>query len=189
MGRVLPFRRRPKRNRGRSRRRRGLASLRPWLVLIALAAVLFVIRELGLGGPDFEGAEDITLAFPLCSAPGYAPNCVVDGDTIRIGDRRIRLTGFDAPELEGECPAESEAARQAQAELARWLALGPFQLDGGESPPRDKYGRELRAARRLSPSGEMQLLSDHMIAARLAQGDYWGAGWSDDWGIGRVSWY
>ena len=125
---------------------------------------------------------------PLCAAPGYAANCVIDGDTIRIGKRRIRLTGFDAPELNGQCPAERAAARQAQAELVPWLALGPFQLDGGDDPPRDQYGRELRAARRLAPSGELQLLSDHMIAAHLAQGDYWDTGWSDDWGIGRVNW-
>lgn len=162
--------------------------MRPWLLLIALAAIVFVVREVGFGGPDFDEADEIALSFPLCSAPGFAPNCVVDGDTIRIGNRRIRLTGYDAPEMQGQCPAESEAARQAQAELARWLALGPFQLDGGSEPPRDRYGRELRAARRLSASGDMQLLADHMIAANLTEGDYWGAGWSNDWGIGRRSW-
>ncbi|MWV26639.1 thermonuclease family protein [Aurantiacibacter rhizosphaerae] len=138
--------------------------------------------------PRFEGAQDVALAFPLCSASGYASSCVVDGDTIRIGERRIRLTGFDAPEMDGACPAESAAAVRAQAELVRWLAIGPFQLDGGADPPRDKYGRELRAARRLAPSGEMQLLSEHMISAQLAQGDYWDEGWSDDWGRGRIEW-
>ncbi len=125
---------------------------------------------MGWGRQGFDEAQDVTLSFPLCAAPGYAANCVIDGDTIRIGKRRIRLTGFDAPELNGQCPAERTAARQAQAELVRWLALGPFQLDGGDDPPRDQYGRELRAARRLAPSGELQLLSDHMIAAHLPKG-------------------
>lgn len=156
--------------------------------MIALATLVLVARELGWGRQGFGEAQEVSLSFPLCSAPGYSANCVVDGDTIRIGERRIRLTGFDAPELDGKCPAESEAARKAQAELVRWLAIGPFQLDGGDDPARDQYGRELRAARRLASSGDTRLLSDHMIAARLAQGDYWDAGWSDDWGIGRVNW-
>jgi len=162
-------------------------SVRPWLLLIALVAIVFVVRAFPRSG-DFDDAQSLSLTFPFCSAPGYSPNCVVDGDTIRIGERRIRLTGFDAPEIDGQCLAESDAAQRAKAELARWLSAGPFQLDGGDDPPRDRYGRELRAARRLSPSGEMQLLSDHMIGAGLAEGDYWDAGWSNDWGIGRQRW-
>lgn len=146
-----------------------------------------VIQERG-GRGGFAETQDVALTFPLCSAPGYSPNCVVDGDTIRIGQRRIRLTGFDAPEMQGECPAESEMARLAQAELARWLALGPFQLDGGADPVRDQYGRELRAARHLSPAGARQQLSDYMIDAGLARGDYWEAGWSGDWGICQQDW-
>ncbi len=163
-----------------------LARFRPWLVLIVLALAVATMGRFS-GYLRFAQPQEVSLAFPLCSAPGYAKNCVVDGDTIRIGERRIRLTGYDAPEMDGECPAESAAARQAQAELVRWLALGPFQLDGGGDPPRDRYGRELRAARRISASGT-QLLASHMIDARLAQGDYWGAGWADDWGIGKGSW-
>ncbi|APE27205.1 thermonuclease family protein [Aurantiacibacter gangjinensis] len=155
---------------------------------VVLVCAILLPRYLGLLGDDFAGAEDVEMAFPPCAAPGFAANCVVDGDTIRIGERRIRLTGYDAPEIDGACDAESELARTARAELARWLALGPFQLDGGADPPRDRYGRELRAARRLSPSGDVQLLSDHMIGARLAEGDYWSAGWSDDWGVGRHQW-
>jgi endonuclease YncB( thermonuclease family) len=33
-----------------------------------------------------------------CPAPA-----VVDGDTLRCGDRRVRLYGIDAPELPGHC--------------------------------------------------------------------------------------
>lgn len=153
-----------------------------------MAILVIVAQRTDWIRPRFDGAQNVAIAFPLCSAAGYAANCVVDGDTIRIGDRRVRLTGFDAPEMQGRCAAESAAALQAQAELARWLAMGPFQLDGGADPPRDRYGRELRAARRLSASGQSQMLADHMISANLAEGDYHDKGWSDDWGRGRVNW-
>lgn len=101
--------------------------------------------------------------------------CTVDGDTIKITDRRIRLTGFDTPELGGACQAERQLAVVARAELNRWLNLGPFELDGGAEPPRDQYGRELRAARR---GGEY--LADVMVERELARDNGWGAG-SADW--------
>ncbi|KLE34127.1 thermonuclease family protein [Aurantiacibacter luteus] len=105
--------------------------------------------------------------------------CVVDGDTLRIGERRVRLTGFDTPEIEGACPAERVKAVEAREELLRWLNAGPFELDGGADPERDKYGRELRAARRGS-----DLLADHMLAAGLAHGGGW-ADWGEiDWCAG-----
>ena len=115
----------------------------------------------------------MTARFPPCDAPGYAENCVVDGDTIRMGDRRIRLTGFDAPEIEGACERESELALRARDRLYRWLALGPFELSGGASPPRDRYGRELRAARRPSADGSEDYLADVMVDAGLAESDSW----------------
>ena len=34
----------------------------------------------------------------LVLAPGPGPLAVTDGDTIRVGDERVRLLGFDAPE-------------------------------------------------------------------------------------------
>ncbi len=190
-GRVIAFRKVPRRTQGRSKDstwRGAFMFMRLRLALIVLAT-MFALWWLGDRGRDrFSGAQDVSVSFPFCSEPGFAPNCVVDGDTIHIGARRVRLTGFDAPEIDGACLAENQTAQAAKAELARWLSLGAFQLDGGDNPHLDQYGRELRAARRLSPSGELQLLSDHMIAAGLAEGDFWGAGWSDDWGVGNVDW-
>ena len=111
--------------------------------------------------------------YTLCGQRPGSPACVVDGDTVRIGQRRIRLTGFDAPEMDGACAAERTRALAARGELAAWLNAGPFELDGGGSPPRDKYGRELRAARRGLGSGQFDLLADHMIAADLAADNGW----------------
>lgn len=109
--------------------------------------------------------------FELCGA-GASSACVIDGDTVRYGhlrnDRRIRLTGFDAPEMDGACEAERVKAREAKRVLHAWLAKGPFEWSGGDDPPRDKYGRELRAARRDHDS-----LAEHMIGLGLAEGGGW----------------
>lgn len=151
-------------------RRRRSSRRNKWLFALAIGVGLFILIA-SPGKRDFAEAEAVTAQFPLCSGPGYTANCVVDGDTIRIGERRIRLTGFDAPEVEGACQRESDLAIAARNELHRWLALGPFELSGGAEPPRDQYGRELRAARRREA-----YLADVMVSAGLAESAGWSVG-------------
>lgn len=115
--------------------------------------------------------DPVERQFTICGQ-GSSAACVVDGDTLRIGQRRIRLVGYDAPELQGECDAESHLARVAQEELAAWLNLGPFEMDGGAEPPRDQYGRELRSVRR---GGEA--LADTMLERGLARRSRLDRGW------------
>ncbi len=148
-------------------------TLRRWLTLVAvLAASLLIARWQGLGG-DWQVQGSGTYA--LCGEGRGAAQCVVDGDTVMIGKRRIRLTGYDAPELDGACEAERLLARRARLALHDWLNRGPFALDGGDDPPRDTYGRELRAARRDDAAGQ-QWLADTMVEAGLARTTGWGAG-------------
>ena len=77
--------------------------------------------------------------------PRFSGTAVVsDGDSLRIGGDRIRLTGFDAPELDQVCwredGSEWSCGREARAAM-RGL------LEGGEIACRpegeDKYGRVL----------------------------------------------
>ena len=128
--------------------------------MLLLVAAWAVSRD-GLSPP--EPVSVVEMSFGLCGEGG-GEACVIDGDTLAIGQHRVRLTGYDAPELEGGCAVESAQARAARAELHHWLARGCFTWTGGEDPPRDRWGRELREARR----GD-DLLAEHMVSAGLAE--------------------
>ena len=137
------------------------------MVVLALVLGAWLLLRDVLQPPPPVSAVD--RRFGICGERGGVA-CVIDGDTLAIGQRRLRLTGYDAPELEGACEAERTKARAARTELHAWLAKGRFSWTGGAEPPRDQYGRELREARR----GDA-LLADHMIDAGLAEGSGWGA--------------
>ena len=71
---------------------------------------------------------------------------VVDGDTIRVGDERIRLVGIDAPEREQECLTKEggpwacgAAATRMLEELLAASAIGVTCVIEGE----DRYQRLL----------------------------------------------
>jgi len=81
---------------------------------------------------------------PVAFAPANAPDSimgrasVIDGDTIEIGGRRIRLFGIDAPEIAQTCRDERErdyaCGRQAADALSvrvgqRTVACDPRDLD------------------------------------------------------------
>ena len=69
---------------------------------------------------------------------------VIDGDTLRFGSVRVRLTGLDAPELDQTCTrsdgSEWSCGREAKAMLAARLRGGPI---GCTRYGRDIYGRTL----------------------------------------------
>jgi endonuclease YncB( thermonuclease family) len=154
-----------------------------WLLWRVPVLLLAVMALWWFGFRPFAGEQGwvpVSERFALCGKGGArAASCVVDGDTVVIGggraQRRIRLTGFDAPELEGACLAERRLALEAQRALHTWLARGGFEWNGGADPPRDQYGRELRAARRSAPGGRRELLANHMITRGLAGESGWGS--------------
>lgn len=103
----------------------------PPLVARRLARVGF-LTWLGFFGsgwlvPASAHAQDhIDVDVVLCAAR-CAPAVlrVWDGDSVRIGfgsgSERVRLANIDAPEIDGQCKAEIERARLAQARLAELL--------------------------------------------------------------------
>ena len=94
-----------------------------------------------------------------------------DGDSIRLGETRVRLLGLDAPELSQQCDTETgdqwPCGRVARDRMAALLASGPVdcQPDG-----KDRYGRTLATCTVGSHD-----LGATMVAEGLAvsSGPYW----------------
>ncbi|MBW6399970.1 thermonuclease family protein [Roseomonas sp. HJA6] len=78
----------------------------------------------------------ITLA---TSAAAQSPLRVIDGDTIEVRGRIVRIIGLDAPEIHGRCPEETRLAIAARDRLAQLLA-GRSEI---RTRGRDRYGRTL----------------------------------------------
>jgi endonuclease YncB( thermonuclease family) len=82
------------------------------------------------------------LALTLCPA-GPHDNCVWDGDTFWLAGEKIRIANIDAPELYGQCTAETQHAYRARDRLLALLNSGATELVR-QGRDRDRYGRELR---------------------------------------------
>ena len=166
----------------------GRASRRSWLLgwwslwrvptLVTIVAALwwFGVRPIA----SEQGWVPVEAAFSLCGEAPRTEACVIDGDTVLITRagaraRRVRLTGFDTPELDGACAAERALAREARAALLDWLQRGPFEWNGADAPPYDRYGRELRRVRRVAADGTREPLAQALIDARLASESGWGS--------------
>lgn len=96
-------------------------------------------------------AAAITFTDSPPPAPAAAPSAtpalhhaisVYDGDTIRLGQERIRIIGLDTPELghRAECEFEGLAAEQAKQALIGEIARGNVALHRQGT---DRYGRTL----------------------------------------------
>ena len=82
------------------------------------------------------------LAFSL-AMPAAAGEIVrvVDGDTLRIGAERIRLSDIDAPETsQAKCRAERRLGERAKGRMGELVADGELVI---ERRGLDRYGRTL----------------------------------------------
>jgi len=99
-------------------------------------------------------ASFLAIAVLVLSIFGRAPEEIVagearalDGDSLVIGGRAMRLKGLDAPEARQTCTIagrEVPCGREATLALRRWLARGTVVCTGGE---RDRYERLLVTCR------------------------------------------
>jgi endonuclease YncB( thermonuclease family) len=160
-----------RRRRRRAPRRWGglLSGARP----IALLAILLaawpaldpaLVEPLGSLASD---PERVTARFIRCGR-GRGHACVIDGDTFKLGDRKIRIIGIDAPEVSGACPRERKLAERATAGLQSLLNQGPFLMTGRIGDLQDRYGRDLRALDRERPDGSSQSIAAEMRDRGLA---------------------
>ena len=188
MGKIFPFRRRRRWTKARaygvaSRPQdevtvRGVAretvewlgKLRPFIlgaILLSIWPTLdpALVEPVGFLSSD---PERVNAHFTRCG-PGRGHACVIDGDTFKIGQRKIRVIGIDTPEVDAQCPAEAAMAERATAELQRLLNQGPFRMVGRFAGSTDRYGRDLRAITRLRPDGTEQSIADDMRSSGLAR--------------------
>jgi endonuclease YncB( thermonuclease family) len=159
-----------------SRRRRPRSPLGAIVTLVAIVAIAAIVSWLQPG-------ETLT---------GRAS--AVDGDTLRIGQTRIRLIGIDAVELKQECTDASGRAwpcgTEARAHLQRLLSAETRCTADG----RDRYGRTLaRCAvggrdlgREMAVAGWALGEIEYALAvaeARGAKRGIWSGGFADpaDW--------
>lgn len=140
-------------------------------MLLLLGLLLTLSWWLQRPPPPSVGPERVAERFTRCgsgSSPGGNWACVVDGDSFRLGKRRIRIHGIDAPEREGACAAETMLAERSALRLMQLLNQGPFVMTAVGGDERDQYGRELRVLTRGGRS-----IGEEMVEAGLAH-DYRG---------------
>lgn len=164
---------RPPRFHTKSLRRRSSGRKR-WVQIVTIIVIIAASLAWMRWPITEEETQSVDMRFTLCGERG-SQACVIDGDTVMIGRRKIRITGYNAPELKGDCAAEIALAIRSRAVLRDWLNQGAFTMSGGGDPPYDQYGRELRELKR-----DKEWLSEVMIAQGVAQEAGWGfqrGGW------------
>lgn len=151
-----------------SRWQRLWRGLRWWLGAAILIVILQVVQQRWQPAlAPLQGTRlNVSLTFYRCGA-GRGPNCVPDGDTLIMGQRKIRIIGIDAPEAgdKAGCPEEAVAAEAAAEELLRLLKQGSFLLQPPQDGLRDQYGRELMTLTRTRADGTTQDLAEDLIAS------------------------
>ena len=160
-------------------------AIRWWLGVVVIAVLWVLYRNaIAFDPPAFLEGQPVVVGgtFTRCGT-GRGPLCVVDGDTLKLNARTIRIVGIDAPETRAQCPAEALGAERATAVLQRWVNAAPFELVPRLDRPTDKYGRELMTARRVvrgRPVGDRaETAAEVLIEAGVAR-PYMGdarAGW------------
>jgi len=158
-----------KRSANRNRRRPGWRKLLDvCLAVVVFAAVTFVVARLD----RFAGAE----------ISGSVR--VVDGDSLALGERRLRLKGIDAPELKQRCRKDGHeygCGVEAASFLRGLVGRHPVDCKGEGI---DRYGRDLVRCKAggvdlnatMVRSGQAIAFGDYQLAeaeARLVRAGLW----------------
>lgn len=151
MAKILPFRPAPRKSVDRNF----------IILLVALPAAAFtavlLAPQIGPGVQE-AGAVPLTLTEPVTGngpsvhftqcAPGPRITCVVDGDTIWLEGRKIRMADYNTPEISNPgCEAERRLGQRATTRLTALLNSGAVTLHQTGDRDTDVYGRALREVR------------------------------------------
>ena len=143
---------------------------RPLVLATVLGALWPTLDPALVEPPGFLSTDPERIAehFTRCG-PGRGNACVIDGDTFKIGQRKVRIIGIDAPETHpANCAEEAQAGEAATVELMRLLNQGSFTMTGRIDDARDRYGRDLRVISRTRPDGSNQSIAEDMRSSGLA---------------------
>lgn len=147
------------------KRRRGRVQSALLVVLLVLVGALLDPQVIAPFGPLAARAERVSGTFTRCGQ-GSSFACVVDGDTIRLGERRVRILGIDAPELTAaRCPGERALAESSADRLLALVNQGELDMIAHRFWDKDGHGRDLRLLKRGNVSLG-QLLIDEGLAKR-----------------------
>ena len=148
----------------RRRRMRRLPMVFPWMLLLGMAAAVYLVSDRYIAGqPRFTPCGWILWR-----------NCVVDGDTIHYAGEKIRLLDVNAPEISNPaCPSELALGLRAKERLVELMNAGPVELMRAGGSDVDAYGRKLRIV-----TVDGRSVGDSLVAEGLAR----------SWGDGRRSW-
>jgi len=144
-----------------------------WLVpLLALAGALLDPSLIAPFGP-LAATEQVAATFTLCG-PGRGSACAIDGDTFKLGDRTIRITGIDAPELAApRCAQEAALARRSADRLVALLDQGPFDMVAHRLQRQDRHGRDLMVIKRNGKSIGGQLIEEGLAHRYIGSKRSW----------------
>jgi len=151
----------------------GVAGGAAWVMLPAWNPSGASISQ-AITGPS--GGYATRTRFTFCHRGG-GNNCVVDGDTFRMGGAKIRIADIDTPETHpARCAREAELGAAATRRLHALLNSGRVALEiAGRDT--DRYGRQLRLVS-VDGLGVGETLVAEGLARRYAGGarEGWCAG-------------
>ncbi len=156
--------------RRRSPLRRLLFAARPFVLFGVLCGMWIVLDPALVEPPELLSGdpEQVNEHFTRCG-PGRGHACVIDGDTFKVGSRKVRIIGIDAPETHPpRCAEEARLGELATAKLQELLNTGPFEMVAPILRDHDMYGRDLRAIRRKRPDGSYESIASEMRESGLA---------------------
>lgn len=165
---------RPKRRPPSFKPRRADIRRALWLIpILLLGGALLDPSLLPPVGPLAAAPERVSSRFTHCG-PGRGPACVVDGDTFKLGDRKIRITGIDAPELAvPQCPGEAALARRSADRLRQLLNQGEFEMIAHRLQRQDRHGRDLMVIRRNGESVGATLIDEGLAHRYIGSKRSW----------------
>jgi micrococcal nuclease len=143
---------------------------RPFALAAVVGAIWVGYDPAVIEPPSFLSTdpERVTEHFTRCGI-GRGHACVIDGDTFKIGQRRVRIIGIDAPETHpARCQEEARLGEEATAKLQQLLNQGAFEMVAPVYGSHDKYGRDLRTVQRRLPDGSLQSIAEDMRTTGLA---------------------